>query len=366
VVGLLILMVTWSTFITKTSNNLYNTIGQIAATIEHPFSLDAYSGPAKYSLVQSKEASADALFDQFQTQGKERASQVKDQSEFFPSSITDRYVAAPLPEVLLSMTPLGNQLQSSLHVSLADVYAFLKQAYAKIIQVFLLLGLIGLALGFGFRHNLLKKVPAEYLAMCLSGILIIAGQTILPTGAIDYGLLRLFQQNLMLLVLPISLGLLFLSSFITRNATVHLFLCTSLIVAFFLVLSGFIPQLTGGGRPPLTLNNYGLYYDSYYMHAQEVYAMDWIAQYADRSLPIQAAHFSDIKMVAYGTLQPHIELLPETIRKNAYAYLNYDNAQTGKIVENVNSDILHYKFPVEFLDTYKSLVYNNGGSELYR
>jgi uncharacterized membrane protein len=366
VAGMFALMFLWSTVITKTSTSLFDTIQQIATSIEHPFTFDESTGPAKYSLVTTGQTTPQALLTQFVQQGITSVDTSQHPSAFYPTSITENYSTTPVAETLTPITPSGGEVQSILHINLVDFYNDLKLIYAKVLQVLLLVGLIGLAFGYGFRKNILRNVPREYIALSIAGIIILAVQTVLPASAIDYGLLRLFQQNLILFALPITLGFLGISMLIIRNHKGQLAFCTVLLLFFFLVLSGVLPQLTGGGRAALALNNYGLYYDAYYMHAQEISAMDWTNEYANPSLPIQAAHFSDIKMAAFGKIAPHIELLPQTIRKDAYVFLNYENVTTSNIIEVVNGDILYYHFPLDFLANNKNLIYNNGGSEIYQ
>lgn len=366
VIGLLCIMVVWSTFITKTSNSLINTIQQIVTNIEHPFSLDGYSGPAKYSLLQSEQPTPEELFNTFLKQGIKDENISANPSEYYPLSLTESYPATPIAEQFAALTNFGEKLQSFTHINLADFYAATKQIYAKVIQVFLLIGLVGIILGYSFKKNLLHHVPIEYIALSIAGIVVIVGQTILPASAIDYGLLRLFQQNLTFLVLPIILGFLYVSSLMTRDHQKQLTIVTVILLFFFGILSGVFPQLTGGDRSPLSLDNSGLYYDSYYTHAEEVYSANWLAANGNLELPIQAAHFSDIKMIAYGHIGSYIELLPETTKRESYVYLNYDNVKTSDILEIVNGDVVYYRFPMQFLQQNKNLIYNNGGSEIYR
>ncbi len=366
VVGLLLIMMFWSSVVTKTSTGLFNTIQQIITTLEHPFSLDGYSGPAKYNLFQSKKATPEELFSQFLKEGIEKNRISKSQSDFYPLALTLSYPATPIAEQPAPITLFGEKIISMLHIDLVSFFSIIKQLYAKIIQLFLLIGLGGLILGYSFKKNLSKDIPVEYLAISVSGIIVMVGQTLLPAGAIDYGLLRLFQQNLIFLSLPIVLALMGLGGLFTRKYVGQLFVCTAILLFFFINLSGLFPQLTGGSRALLALNNSGLYYDSYYTHAEEVAATKWTARYAYKNLPVQAAHFSDIKMIAYGYVAPYIELLPETIKRRSYEYLNYNNVESGNILEIINGDVVYYHFPIEFLDSHKNLIYNNGGSEIYR
>jgi uncharacterized membrane protein len=365
VLGLLVIMITWSTFITKTSTSLLSTIQQIGTSLEKPFSLDEQTGPAKYSIISSQVPTPNQLFTQFLKQGIQDQNVVAQQSEFYPLSLTESYPTTSVAEYIAPLTGIGSRIQSTTHVNLPNIFNGLKQAYAKILQVLLLIGLIGLGIGYGFKKQVLRGIPVEFIALSIGGIIILVGQTVLPASAIDYGLLRLFQQNLIFLAVPIFLGLLTLASLVTRNHKKQLVICVVVLLFFFSVLSGLLTQITGGARPLLALNNNGLYYDSYYTHAQEVYSAEWLSQNDPQHLPIQAAHFSDIKMLAYGRIASYIELLPETTKKDSYVYLNYDNVKTSNILEIINGYVVYYHFPMQFLNNNKNLIYNNGGSEIY-
>ncbi len=366
VIGMLVIMVVWSTFITKTSTSFINTVEQIGASLKKPFSLDEQTGPAKYSILSSQVPTPEVLFNQFLTEGIKQQKVKEKQSEFFPLSLTQSYPTKPVAEYIAPLTGFGKDVQAAVHVSLNSIYNFIKQAYAKVLQVLLLIGLVGLGAGYSFKKKILHHLPVEYIAMSLAGIVILVGQTVLPANAIDYGLLRLFQQNLIFLCLPIFLGLTALVSLITKDTRKLLAICAGILLFFFVILSGLFTQLTGGARPLLPLNNDGLYYDSYYTHAEEVASAEWLSKADYRRLPIQAAHFSDIKMLAYGRITSYIELLPETTKKDSYVYLNYDNAKTSNILEIINGYVVYYSFPMNFLNDHKNLIYNNGGSKIYR
>jgi len=359
-------LIVWSNVITKTSTNLDTTIQQIIKSADSLNFFTGPTGPAKYSLVTSAQQTPQQLFNQFLQAGIQQANISQNESAFYPASVTDSYSTTAVAEMPAPLTSFGTHLQSLVRIDLWDLYNDIKQVYAKILQILLFLGLMGLLLGYSFRKHILKDLPVEYIAMSIAGIGVLVGQTILPGDAIDYGLLRLFQQNLIFLALPIMLAFLWIAGFITKTRKGQLALCTLILLFFYIVLSGFFPQLTGGGRAPLALDNYGLYYNSYYTHAQEVYSAEWLAENGDLRLPIQAAHFSDIKMIAYGHIGAYVELLPQTTKRDSYDYLNYYNAQTGNIIEIINGDVVYYHFPLDFLANNKNLIYNNGGSEIYR
>lgn len=367
VIGLFCIMLLWSVGITKTSTSFFNTIQQVAANIQHPFSGDSSSVDA-YSLVSAQQETPQQIFTAYLDQQLQQveASTTLQSGRYSLASIKNS-LPTLVSEPTVPMSKFGEEIQSLFHLNLGSVYNAIKQWYAKILQVLLFLGLFGLAVGYSFRKNLLHNVPREFIALSVAGIALLVGQTILPSSAVDYGLLRLFQQVLIFLSLPIVLGLIGLTALVTQNKTRQLLICTGVLLFFFLILSGLFPQWTGGGRAPLPLDNYGFYYDAYFTHAQEVDAMRWIAQNADTSVPIESDHyFSNIKMITYAGIAPISALYPADIERNAYVYLNYTNAQTGHVIDYIGGDLIYYEFPLNFLSSNKNLIYNDGGSEIYR
>jgi len=365
VLGLLSIIFLWSTVITQTSSNVFATLQQIGANIENPFASD-HAGIDQYSLVKLSKLSPQALFDQFIQQTAIQAEIATDPSNLFSPSVTKNYTPTLTSEPLISLTSFGKDIESMTHIDLANFYNGVKQIYAYAMQILLLVGLLGLAFGYSFKKNLLRSVPSEYIAISIAGVLILVGQTLLPSSDVDYGLLRLFQQNLIFLGLPIMLGLFSIFSFMFRSDKKRLGACSIVVLIFFGMLSGLIPEITGGGRPALPLNNYGFYYDGYYTHAQEISSIDWIAQNGDPQLPVQSdQYFSSIKLLGYGSIYTLPIVLPETIEKKSYVYLGYNNTKNGTFIEYVSADVVYYYLPVSFLKNNKSLIYNNGGSEIY-
>jgi len=365
VIGLLGMVILWSVVITKTSSNISNTIEQIVTSIENPFTSD-HAGIDQYSVVQLSVVTPQQLFDQFVQQSISNAETTVGANKLFPITLTESYPTTLAAEPLIPLSYFGTQIQEVTHIDLAAFYTGIKQAYAYIMQFLLLIGLIGLIVGYSFKKNLLHNVPAEYIALSISGILILVGQTILPSNTVDYGLLRLFQQNLIFLGLPIILGLLSMSWIVFRSHRKQLLSCGIILLFFFAILSGLIPEWTGGGRPALPLNNNGFYYDAYYTHATGLASIAWLDNNADPSLPVQSDYyFSGVKLLAFGNIAVLPGLLPEIIEKKSYVYLDYSNVKTGTIIEYAGPDVVYYSLPLSFLADNKALIYNSGGSEIY-
>lgn len=368
VIGMMLCMLFWSVVITKTSSTFISTIKEIAVNIKHPFGIDDYWGPAKYSLFNSKEVSPQELFDQYLKDTIEKTKQV-DGENLYPEEVAEKYLSFPIypvNEPLIPITGVGSFIQNNLHINLMDFFNLIKQMYAKIIQVFLLIGFIGLAVGYGFKKNIIQHVPSEFIALSIAGIGIMVAQTVLPANAIEYGLLRLFQQNLIFLSLPIICGILAVVSLFIGSRFRYL-VASSIMLAFYLVLSGFLPQITGGGRPALPLNNFGFYYDTYYTHAEEIRSIEWMAKNYSKKYQIQSDHyFSNVKILTYAHIGTDTGLLSQTIKKDSYIYLNYNNVKSSSVIEFLNGDVFYYHFPTTFLRDNKNLIYNNGGSEIYK
>lgn len=366
VVGLILISAIWTGTITKTSENVTGTIKNIIINIRHPFSQDENSGSAKYSLAASKELTKEELFDIYRQKEIKNAHKVQNESNLYPADITQNYKAVTIDEPLLPLTSLGSKLQSALSFSLKDFFDQTKQFYAKMLQVLIIVGLLGLIIGYKFKKYFKNDVSVEYLSLCMAGVGIMVIQTIF-NNVIDYGVLRLFQQNMVLLAIPISLSFLFIAGLIFRKDEKKLLFFGAVLAAFFLILSGFVTQFTGNGRPLVTLNNSGFYYDAYFSHTQEVRAFQWLKNAADPKYPVQSDRYlSNIKMQTYGNVYPEGGLLLETIKKDAFVYLSYSNVKTSNVIEFIGGDVVYYQFPIKFLEDNKNLIYSNSGSKIYR
>lgn len=365
-ISLIAVLAIWTGPVTETSQNLVHTMKNIATSLQNPFAGDSNAGPKKYSLTNAVQLSKDELFEIYVAEEIAKSRADASEEEFYPDSITQQYKETPIDEPILPLKPVGARLQETLDTTLKSFYNETKQFYAKIMQIFIFISLFALFLGYGFMRHLRRDVPLEYLSLSAAGIFIMAMQIVLPQSVIDYGLLRLFQQNLVLLALPITLG--FLSGFglIVRKARSRLVLFASFLVSFFLILSGFIPQVTGGSRPMLTLNNSGFYYDAYYIHGGEMDAMLWLKGLSI-DMPVQSdRYFSNVRLLAYSDIGAHTKLLPEVTLKEAMVYLSHVNAEDESVIEFIDGDVLYYRQTSDFFDDNKNLIYDSGDSKIYK
>lgn len=370
-VTMLLLLFVWNGPITNTSRGISTTLQRIATSITAPFIGDkSDAGPTTTtSLISNVSVSRQQLFDQFAVNVIKETRGPELESNLFPIEVANEleYAIEVVDEPRLAEGWAGQKLMRVLPTALGNLYEAIKQSYAKLLQLLLLIGLGGLALGLTFHRLLDRRPPVEFAALSLAGVMLIAFQVAVPQAGIDYGLLRLFQQNLILLVLPITLGILLLLGTVLRKLRAQVAVLGTLLCAVFVVLSGFVPQLTGGSRPTLQLNNDGFYYDAYYTHASEVAGFTWLASVADSKHPIQTdRYFNGTKMQAYTGVVPETRLLPATIKRNSYVFLGETNVRGGDIIEYQGADIIYYKFPINFLENYKNKIYDAGGAVVYQ
>src|SRR5258706_206583 len=205
-----------------------------------------------------------------------------------------------------------------------------------------------------------KKFDMQFLLLCLGSIFLLVLITLLPALSVEYGVLRMFQQLLFMLSLPIVLGVCSILFFLKEQKRI---LFTGIIaIIFFLNLTGFISHLTGDYYPQLTLDNAGIYYDSYYVHKSDIVAIVWLSENNVTNDPVEAGSSGTNKMLTYGGINALNDIFPIIIQKNAYVYLE----DSSHIVVVINKSIFILSSPKSFLDDNKNHVYSNGKDEIYK
>lgn len=367
VIGLLVMAALWNGPITQTSKGVTMTVKQIAVSLQEPFKGSDNTSVRK--TPQKQPSTKEALFGIFTREGIEQERTPNAQSNLFPLGLSQapQYQTTAIDEPAIPANKVGSALDRWLPLTLGSLYTSIKQSYAKILQLLLLVGLAAMLFGYSFKRRLERQLPAEYLALSIAGVLFMAFQVVVPASGINYGLLRLIQQNLMLLALPITLGFLLLVGLGSRKLTAGLFAYGAVLVAFFGILTGFVPQLIGEGRPALALNNNGLYYDAYYTHAEEVASFVYLQSVHDPRYSLQAdRYFTALKLHAYtGMNASGSRLLPATTKRNSFVLLGTTNVTESRVVEYQDGEIVYYTLPLNFFDDNKNLIYSTGGSAVY-
>ena len=144
-----------------------------------------------------------------------------------------------------------------------------------------------------------------------------------------------------------------------------------IFISFFLVTSGFLPQIAGGDAANMWLNNFGAEYDALYVHSQENDSASWLSDnyVSSGAIPIYADKRAEDKLLLSDKINAGVflnDVFPQTIAKDAYVYLSYSNAVQKKGYIDTAGQIISYNFPNEFLSDNKNEIYNNGGSEIFK
>ena len=283
---------------------------------------------------------------------------------YIPASVVARYPTPAVNESSLPLTATGHLL-SDIGVPVAALNIVVRQAAAKSEQLFAAIGLIT----FFVIRRLRRHVSREIWSLCVGSMVMLAIITILPNLSVDYGILRAFQEALILIAPVLLAGSLTIFS---RLGHVWALRAAAVVcIGIFVSTTGLMPQILGGYPAQLSLNNSGQYYDNYYTHPQEVAALGWLAGKAG-VLPdgVQAENFVDrLYFTAPSDVsgrQVVTDIYPTLVRQSSWVILGYSTLRTGQAIADYGGDLVPYAYPIRFLQDNKNLVYNDGGAEVYQ
>lgn len=320
----------WNAQVTSSTGNLKGTIAAtVKSLVDHTSARDGF---VQYSLIStgSQTQSPAQVFTKYAGSLAGRANYLFWQ---------------PLPA-----TALG--IAISHYINIDDLSNELHSLDAKIFQVLLLLGVALLILR---QRKNRHQADVYFSALALSSGVMLILWTILPQISVDYTPIRLFQQTLVITALPIVFAAELLFGFIGKY---KLYATALLLALLFLDLSGFIPEITGGFMPQLSLNNSGQYYDFFYTHKSDVVAGQWIEAHKDRSTSV----FLDTPVSSVSFLNFPIRDDVLQNGKNGYLLQEYVNVHKG-IYRSEIDGMVEFSYPS--LTSNRSLVYSNQGSRIY-
>jgi uncharacterized membrane protein len=238
----------------------------------------------------------------------------------------------------------------------------MRQSAARLLQVFVCVGFLVVLLGRarGLRVN------RELFFLAVAAFGTIAAQVVLPALSVDYGVLRAFQQSLLVLAPFLAVGSVHILGWLGARWSSRL--ASALALWFVLSLTGVVPQITGGYGAQLHLNNSGEYYDLYYGHPEEVAAAGWV------EARVRADGEGVIKTQIPGSLLYGFSseifvdrvIYPAEIGPYDYVVLGATTVLEDRATVEYGGDRLSYRYPIEFLDQHKDLVFHDGRAVIYR
>jgi hypothetical protein len=364
---LICLTVLWTTVLTDTGGSALSIAKQSIGAIGNSFKVDQpKSSSTQYSLLSSSTGTPEEDFVKYLN---DQVGPLRNQNPglYYPSEDFDQYRINVSTAPTQPLTGLG-RFFSKLGLNISSFNYQFRQATAKLIQILVLSGLIYII----FRKTYSHFFESDYIALSLGSIMFVALQVVLPILSVQYGLLRAFQQSLIILGLLTVFGSIALFTWVPSRK-LKISLPIIIAVVFFLSSTGVISQSLGGYYGQLNLSNEGVYYDTYYTHAQEIAGIMWLNGVAGKYVngqylqsPVQADLNAFNRLSVYTPIVLTNDIYPGTIRRDAYVFINYSNINQDVATISYNNDLLTYTYPTQFLNQQKNLIYSNGGSEVYR
>jgi len=82
---------------------------------------------------------------------------------------------------------------------------------------------------------------------------------------------------------------------------------------------------------------------------------------------VQADVVANLRLQSFtDTVAANVAIFPQTLEQNSYVYLINKNIAEGIAYDEYNNNVLTYNYPSAFLNSHKNLIYNDGGSRVYR
>ena len=349
----------WNNVYTNSANHAGSVISEVVSNLFVKSDADAKSIDVSYSIFSApkkedpKQELQDYIHRILQSDVSPNKGKV-DTSQFYSRSITNKYPSYSVPQDELAPTPLGNVL-TTLHIPVFDIQAALRSLSADFLQIFVFIGLLAVL----FLKNK-RPFDMQYMLLCFGAVFLLILEIILPALSVEYGLLRMFQQLLFILSLPIAIGVYSVLFFVKEQSKI---LFVGIIaIFFFLTLTGFVSHLTGDYYPQMTLDNAGLYYHGYYVHKSDVAAIVWLSKHNVNHEPVEADTAGANKMFTYGSITAVNNIFPATVLRDAYVYLE---VSTDTEI-SIDGEFITYTSSKPFLDENKNLIYSNGENDIYK
>ena len=352
----------WSGPITHTSGHLEATLKSSAQSVFG--SGGQRSSDTSYSLVGGTAQTAAQRLAAYEKQTAKDTTKQRAAGAFYPLSTVDRYPAKALLTPDLPVTAVGRVVEHS-GVSAETLNGLMRTGAASVIQLFVFIGLVVVVLGRSTRF----RPDREFILIAGASMAVGVSQVILPDLSVEYGLLRAFQQSLIVLAPFLAAGSITAFAWAGRRLVVPL--ACLMAIGFFVSLTGVVPQLLGGYPAQLHLNNAGQYYDVYYSHPQERRAYSYLQTRlaADHKRLTDPQVESDLytfnRLSSIGTPRGN-DIFPTLLQPGGYVFLGDSNV-TKKISSfTYAGDSITYRYPFGLLDATKNLIYASNGAQIYR
>jgi uncharacterized membrane protein len=207
-----------------------------------------------------------------------------------------------------------------------------------------------------------SKADYTFLLWNIVAYAMIVGMLLIPYVQIYYNLTRLYLQMLFTLSVVAVIGGLFIMKRINHY---HMLILGGGMLILLCSSTGLLNQLTGGQSNVTLSNAPDAANNIYYIRDAEITGAQWLASNAAPMHPVQADIIANLRLESFTQINANYAIFPETIQRNGYVYLDTLNLE-GNAFDQSDNNLLAYNYPLAFLNSHKNLIYNDGGSEIYR
>lgn len=225
-----------------------------------------------------------------------------------------------------------------------------KLACAVIMEAFLFLGLVWL-----FRRRKDHPLPREITFLTWGSMAALGLIVTVPNLSVDYGVLRAFQQTLLVVAPVMAMGM----AFVLRQRVL-----TAIVpVALLVVLAG--------TQQRIGLENAGTYYDRFFVSDSEMQGLTWLGQ-VDHADPtnerIIANRNINVRLLAMSQNRAPVSdrLFPTLLSKDAYVFVDGQILDRGESTVFYTGDLLTYDYPLGELDQHLDRLYDAPQARVYR
>lgn len=272
----------------------------------------------------------------------------------------DMYVDATLdyraeeipPELQVVPNPGEDVTTPALHESAATP---VKLACALVMQAFLFLGLVWLLRRRKDRASGGGGLPREVVFLTWGSMAALGLIVTVPNLSVDYGVLRAFQQTLLVVAPVMAMGMWFLLRKPLLTAVVP--------VALLLVLAG--------TQQRIALENAGTYFDRFYVTDSSMSGIEWLGETdrADKENErIIANRNVNVRLLALSDNRAPVSdrLFPTMLSRDGYVFVDGQILDEGESTVFWTGDLLTYTYPVDVLDRKLDLLYDAPQARVYR
>jgi uncharacterized membrane protein len=355
----------WNGLATHTASGLTSVVSQAAQSLRGG-SDDPKSADTSYSIVGGSGAQTpDQVLSAYRTSTLTESNSNRIAADLFSDKVLDKYPLSAVPQPNLGVTSLGKLIDDT-GLSVFTLNSVLRAGSARLLQLFIGLGLLSAFLTWRTRPSRWKT---ELIALSCGAVVIVALQVVVPVISTDYGVLRSFQQAMLVSGPLIAVGsytiFRHLPGMWGRRAIF------AVAVVFFTSLVGALPQTLGGYPAQLNLNDSGQYYDLYYTHPQDITASKWLQSSfagdvrARTHAAVQMNPYTDNELQTFTNLDVNIDDFPTDLLKTSYLFYGYQTSTTEQSSIFVNGDLVTYNYPMALINSEYNLIYSSNGAMIY-